>query len=117
MALRRYLAATGHREAPSVLGGVAGSGPAGHAHVLLGSCGVAGGYAHLALPPRIALEHAAEAADTRDASLTFDDAAEALDWLCRALSVPHALRAAERGAVVAAADLAARLAVRRRGNG
>ena len=46
-----------------------------------------------------------------DAALTFDDAAEALDWLCRALTVPHALRAAERGAVAAAARLAGRLAV------
>jgi uncharacterized membrane protein YgcG len=111
-ALRRYLAATGHREAPSVLGGAAGSGPNGHVHALLGSCGVGGGYSHLALPPQIALEDAASAAQANDAQLTYDDAAEALDWLCRTLTVPHALRAAERGAAAAAAGLVARLSAR-----
>jgi hypothetical protein len=104
-ALRRYLAATGHRTIPTVLGGAAGSGSAGHLHALLGSCGVGGGYTHLVLPPWIALEDATAAAERNRDALTFDDAAEALDWLCRALTVPHALHAAQRSAAAAAAGL------------
>ena len=111
-ALATYLAATGHRDIPNVQGGVKGSGADGPLHNLLGSCGVCSGYAHLGISALVAMEAAAAEAERNWDTLTYDDAAEALDWLCRALSVPVALRASQRGVAAVAATLVEKLAAR-----
>ena len=108
-ALRRYLTATGLREAPSVSGDATGSDRKGTRM----RCLIVrrGWRIHSS---RVATSRGARRSGVgsgeNDAKLTFDDAAEALDWLCRALTVPHALRAA--AAVAVAAGLVTRLSKR-----